>query len=408
MRETAPLKYVFKFDGQVLYISASARLKYFQPRARKDKSLFESLCRKDGGVALYEFLAGRTGKGRPEHFVLSERDAWFVEFGTRRSLDDLDGVRRAKKLPLTPGPFRGEVDAVSFESSEFKDDAVSRQSEFRDLVRDLAGIRVYRDGFGIRVGEDWLGLGKQQTEATSYYGLRPGNVLGFVAISAHDNPDLQETTSREGFQITPHFENFFALLTEFVRFAGDAQSYFRRGVLSFLNEHRDWEAGITPEEPQSKVTQRIGDIAEKLFTEKAKVQKRTGSLTKATAGAAKRLRAVRNELDKQLVSDSPESCALESLEAELSAVWKEVAREEKLMEEISSALDEAAELRAMKEVLDRRWETFSEQMSSLYESISLGLTAEALSHEIHNIADRLARRSSILQRRWTGRLADPR
>ena len=407
VRETALLRYVFRFDGQVLDISGSVKLKYFQPRAKTDGPLFKSLCGKDGGKALFEFLANRRGKGRPEHFVLSEREGWFVEFGIRRSLEDLDGVRRVNKLAVSPGPFRGEVDAVSLDSSEFKDETVSGQSEFRSLVRDLAGIRVYRDGFGIRVGEDWLGLGKQQTEATSYYGLRPGNVLGFVAISARDNSNLAETTSREGFQVTPHYENFFALLTVFVRFAADTQAYFRRGVLTFLNEDRDRQAGVAPEEPHSAVTRRIGNIAGKLSSEKAKVQRRTGSLTKAAAGAASKLGAVRSELNKRLVQGSPESIALESLEVKLSAVSSEVAREEKMLEEISSALDEATELKAMKEVLDRRWETFNEQMSALYESVSLGLTAEVLSHEINNIADRLARRSSTLLREMDRRVPRP-
>ena len=402
VRETAPLKYVFEFDGQVLDISGRARLKYFQPRAKNDITLFRSLCQKDNGRALHEFLASGTGKGRPEHFVLSEREGWFIEFRVRRSLDDLDGVRRLNKLAVNPGPFRGEVDAVSLERSEFKDDAVSRYSEYRDLVRELAGIRVYRDGFGIRVGEDWLGLGKQQTEATSYYGLRPGNVMGFVAISARDNPHLVETTSREGFLVTPHYENLFALLTEFIRFAGDAQAYFRRGVLSFLNEHRDQEAGVAPEEPHSAVTRRIDDIAGNLSSKRAQVWRRTGSLTKVVAGAAKKLGTVRSELNKSLVAGSPESTALENLEAELSAVSDEVAREEKLLGDISSALDEATELTAMKEVLDRRWETFNEQVSAMYESISLGLTAEVLSHEIHNIADRLAGKSSALLRKMNG------
>ena len=402
VRDTALMRYMFKFDGQVLTISGSARLKYFQPRAKADETLFRSLCGVDRGDALFDSLSSRTGKGRPERFVLSKRDEWFVEFGTRRSLDDLDGVRRIKKLAVSPGPFRGEVDSVSLESAEFKDDAVSRHSEYRNLVRELAGIRVYRDGFGIRVGEDWLGLGKQQTEATSFYGLRPGNVLGFVAISARDNPDLVETTSREGFQVTPHYESFFALLTEFVRFAGDAQAYFRRGVLSFLNEHRDRQVGVLPEEPHSAVTRRIDDIAGRLSSERAKVRRRTGSLTKAAAGAAIKLGAVRSGLDERLVAGSPESSALESLEVELSAVSSEVAREEKLLEEVSSALDEAKELRTMKDVLDRRWETLNEQMSAMYESISLGLTAEALSHEIHNIADRIARKSSVLQRAMDG------
>ena len=67
-----------------------------------------------------------------------------------------------------------------------------------------------------------------------------------------------------------------------------------------------------------------------------------------------------------------------------------------MLEEISTTLDQATELQSMKEVLDRRWETMNEQMSALYESISLGLTAEALSHEIHNIASRLASKSSTL------------
>ena len=257
---------------------------------------------------------------------------------------------------------------------------------------------MYRDGFGIRVGEDWLGLGRQWTGAKSYYGLRPGNVLGFVAISARDNPDLVETTSREGFQVTPHYENFFALLTEFVGFAGDTQGYLRRGVLSFLNEHRDRNAGVAPEDPHSAVTQRIDDIAAKLSSEKRRVQRHTGSLGKATTGAAKTLGNVRNELGKRLDGSSPASKALENLEQELSVVSIEAAKKEKMLEEVSAALDHASDLRAMRAVLDRRWETLNAQVSALYESISLGLTAEALSHEIHNIADRLARKSTALLR----------
>lgn len=313
VRETALLKYVFEFDGRALRISGVARLRYFQPRSKADQMLFNSLCRRDDGRALYEFLAGKTGKGRPEHFVLSKGKGWFVEFGTKRLLDNLDRVRRIQGSAVDPGPFHGEVDNVSLDSSDLKDDVVGRQSEYRRLVRDLAGIRVYRDGFGIRVGEDWLGLGRQWTGATSYYGLRPGNVLGFVAISARHNRKLVETTSREGFQVTPHYENFFALLTEFVRFAGDTQEYLRRGVVSFLNEHRDRNAGVVPDDPHSAVTQRIDDIAGKLSSEKRKVQRHTGSLGEATKGAAKTLGNVRYELGKRLDEDSATSKALESL-----------------------------------------------------------------------------------------------
>ena len=398
VRETALLKYLFEFDGQELRISGLARLRYFQPRNKTDQMLFNSLCRRDNGQAIYEFLAGKTGKGRPDNFVLSKKKGWFFEFGTKRLLDDLDRVRRIQDSAVDPGPFHGEVDHVSLDQSDFKDEVMGRLSEYRRLVRDLAGIRVYRDGFGIRVGEDWLGLGRQWTGATSYYGLRPGNVLGFVAISARNNRDLVETTSREGFQVTPHYENFIALLTEFVRFAGDTQEFLRRGVNDFLNEHRDRNAGVAPEDPHSAVTQRIDDIAGKLSSEKRKVQRHTGSLDKATKGATKTLDTVRNELGNRLDKDSPASKALENLEQEISVVSIEAARKEKLLEQVSTTLDHASELKAMRAVLDRRWETLNTQVSALYESISLGLTAEALSHEIHNIADRLARKSTALLR----------
>ena len=397
VRETALLKYAFEFDGEVFCISGLARLNYLQPNDRRDRHLLNQLCRSDRGKALYEFLASTTGKPS-SHLEFSERPEWFVEFSTKRSLDDLDGVRRADGSAVSPGPFRGEVDVVSLDSSDFKNDVIDRQSDYRRLVRDLAGIRVYRDGFGIRVGEDWLGLGKQWTRGSSYYGLRPANVLGYVAISARYNPDLVETTSREGFQVTSHYENFSSLLSEFVRFAGRFQGYLRRGVLQFLNEHRDRHEGIEPEDAHSRITQRIGHIAGQLSAEKHKVRSHAGSLRKATAKASKTLGRVRSELGQSILGGSAVSSALERLEGEIMIVSTAAANAEKMLNEVSAVLDQASELESMREVLDRRWERFHDEVSALYESISLGLTAEALSHEIHNIADRLARRSAALLR----------
>lgn len=38
--------------------------------------------------------------------------------------------------------------------------AFARIKEFRGLVKILAGVRVYRDGFGVRVDRDFVKLGK--------------------------------------------------------------------------------------------------------------------------------------------------------------------------------------------------------------------------------------------------------
>lgn len=397
VRETALIKYSFGFDGKVFLISGAARLNYLQPNSRDDQRLLHHLCREDRGEALYEFLNDASGN-KPSYFRFSERPDWFVEFGTHRALDDLDRVRRSDRMAINPGPFRGEVDVVSLDSSEFQSDVISRQSDYRRFVRELAGIRVYRDGFGIRVGEDWLELGKQWTRGSSYYGLRPANVLGYVEITARHNPNLVETTSREGFLYNPHYENFVRLLFEFVRFAGISQEYLRRGVLQFLNEHRDRRAGVEPEDSHSDITKRIGDVAEQLAAEKKKVEQNSGSLRREAAKASKTLRQARDKLGDTVVRGNAKPSIIARLEKEIAMVYTAAENADRMLEEVSNALDRASELNTMREVLDRRWETFHDEVSAFHESISLGLTAEVLSHEIHNIADRLAEKSAALLR----------
>ena len=397
IRETALLRYAFEFDGEWFQISGLARLNYLQPSRKDDQRLFRSLCRRDGGEALYQFLASKAKGRRPSPFTLSDRPGWFVEFGMQRKLEDLGGVRRVDKSVANPGPFHGEVDAVSLDSAEFKNDVFKRQSDYRRLVRDLAGIRVYRDGFGIRVGGDWLGLGKQWTGGRSYYGLRPANVLGYVAIGARENAVLAETTSREGFQVTPHYQNFVDLLSEFVRFAGDAQGYLRRGVLQFLNENRDREVGVEPEDPHSKITHRIDGIADTLASERSRVQSHAASLRTVATRASESLKQVQETVDRASTG-RPFPGIPKDLEEQLELASVEAAKAEKVLNEVTVILEGASELKAMRKVLDRRWEMLKDEVSALYQSVSLGLTAEVLAHEINNIADGLARRSSALLR----------
>lgn len=423
LRETAQLHYRFDFDGERLQVRGFGRLNYFRPGSKKQRDALAELVKKDKGEALFEFLAARKGKGRPPRLCRSDREGWFVEFGTARALDDLPAARREEpeepegqeqlelepdqefdqdrmqgqeqRKPINPGPFRGEVDAVSLESADAREADLGSLSEYRQLVGDHAGIRVYRDGFGIRVGEDWLGLGRQWTGGSSYYGLRPGNVLGFVAISARENPDLVETTSREGFQETPHFENFFGLLSEFVRFAGDAQDFLRRGTVDFVKQQQDCEAGVGPAVDHSTITGRIGQVAGRLSAHEQRVKQQVGSLREATVGAAKTLEHVRGELGQIAPEDGRVSRAIVELEREIE---KASQAEEQIRKQVAEALTLASELRATQEVLDRRWGTLNEHVAALYESVSLGLTAEMLSHEINNIADRLAQKSAAMLR----------
>jgi len=396
LRETALLRYRFEFDGEVFRVRGMAQLAYLQPSKKEDQDLLRSLCRADEGKSLFEYLDEKAGKRRPAIFRRSETTGWFVEFGTERKLIDIDKVRVVDREPANPGPFRGEVDSVSLELTDSLSHVMDKQSDYRRLVRDLSGVRVYRDGFGIRVGEDWLGLGKQWTRGTSYYGLRPGNVLGYVALTAADNRALIETTSREGFQATPHYENFFDLLKEFVRFSADAQEFLRRGVLAYLNDHRDRSSDVEPTEGVPEITRRIDDVAQQLSADHEKLEGQADRLRRTAEKTTATLKEIRGSLQKAPDTDGKVSEALARLDAALAEADEFRTSAKAHLDEFGTALRKVSELQSLKQALERRWNALNDEVEALYESVSLGLTAEALSHEVHNIADGLARRSSNL------------
>lgn len=73
---------------------------------------------------------------------------------------------------------------------------------------------------------------------------------------------------------------------------------------------------------------------------------------------------------------------------------------EPLIEEAQNVigqLPDFAALRDMGQVLEDRADGLRRQMDDMYETIALGITAEALSHEVFNVADQLAQRTKTVQ-----------
>ena len=95
-----------------------------------------------------------------------------------------------------PGNFSGEIEDYDLRGSETIEAVFDNLSQFKTIVKNQVGIRVFRDGFGIKPfginGEDWLNLSGGQTSGRSFYGLRPNNVIGFVSISAKENNQLKK------------------------------------------------------------------------------------------------------------------------------------------------------------------------------------------------------------------------
>ena len=149
----------------------------------------------------------------------------------------------------------------------------------------MASVRVYRDGFGIRVPSDFLKLAKDWTSGGSWYGLKPENTIGFIAITARDNPSLLEATDREGFIRTPAYENFEVMLARFVRFTGETLEFGRRQTIAFCDKYLQEQAGVPADMRPEELAQRIGVQLGRVM----KAQSRLGDMTAQVASCGEEI-----------------------------------------------------------------------------------------------------------------------
>ncbi|MEZ4370545.1 MAG: sensor histidine kinase [Polyangiaceae bacterium] len=375
MRGAADSAFRLVFDGERLTLSGKVKLRALTPAESTRRNTFQTECEADGGAKLFEYLA----KGIPESRIRKSRSAaWFVEFAESYSLADLEDIELdAAQNPVSPGRFEGEVDAFSLAASRVKEQELFEASaDYKNYVKTLAGVRVYRDGFGIRVDRDFLNLSQQQTTGRSWYGLRPGNTIGFISISARDNPQLVETTDREGFKDTPAHRNFRLLLDKFVEFTARVLESARRRTTEYCDMHisseGDIEPGWTPEQTAAAIDTQLKGI-----------QKEVRKLR----GGRRTVRAAANALREQTVDKKLPRAVQESLE-----------RMEEALESTTDSLEALESVGTRFQVLRAQIDAFDERLARAYEVMSLGLTAEAFAHEVKHVVDGLQRRSSSVLR----------
>lgn len=395
VRNIAPLRYDINFDGTTFTVTGRARLNFFCPPNREAAKDFALIAEGDNGHAFYEYLSQQ--KHAQTVNLKRARDSnWFVAFSWERKLEDVDGVERQagpESEIANPGPFLGEVDSFELSNTAFDRQSIfDRLSEFREHIKTCSGIRVFRDGFAIRVDHDWLKLGTQWTSAPSYYGLKPNNTLGYIALSARDNMDLEETTNREEFKDTPFYRNFYALLMEFKGFTERTQEFLGRSWGAFRDRRSEQLANVDARKT-------VEDIAKAIsvgLTGASQQQAQLDSFRDRIQSSMKRASRVSTQLARASeVSPTLRQDITEALH-ELNPLLVEA---QKAIGETSKFLGYLGSVREMGYVLDRRVDALREQMDNMYEAVALGLTAEALSHEVFNIADQLASRTKKAQNR---------
>ncbi len=390
LRNFAQLRYRLEFKDGSLNVFGRARLTYMRPEAADpgEKAKFRELVELDEGKAFFQYLNSK--KRAPDfRLELNQANGWFVSFGKTIILDQVDKIARIDGKVADPGPFSGEIDFFSLSTESSAEQDIYTIGDYRDTIEKHSGIKVYRDGFGIRVSNDWLNLGRQWTKARSYYTLKPQNTLGYIAISARENGQLQEKTDREGFTDNAYYQNFLTLLKEFVDFSADVQEFLRRGYNDFRKAREKKEANVAEEITPEALSLRLGATLGRAGQYRYRVQEAGRKLKDTITEADELLKELGT--DGEIPTSGRVTALVGKLRDEASGAAKEVVDAQKYLEEASSMGDAGKVLAG--EITELR-----EQIRQVYEVISLGLTAEALSHEINNVISQLSERTTKLSR----------
>ena len=386
---TAPVTYTFKFDGDELAVTGSFTTDFLRPPQKPEEiSVFNRLIATDNGYAFAEWVSGGRQRSNLTLGVTSGNDQYFILSSAKFKLSELKNVEMNGSEPVNPGPFNGEVSGISLNRDTTS--IFDRASEYKDFVRALVGIKVYRDGFGVRVDDDWLSLGSKWTSGASYYNLRPGNVTGYVNISAKNNSALEETTNREAFRDTPAYRNFYKLLTAWADYTGRVQEYIRRSYNDFKQAHLALQANVevrsTPEsliKQASAQIDQVSSLARKTADARnslQRIQQATDSLEKQKAST-----------DNTLFQDPELRMAVDRTVAQVTSARQEA---DELIKGLDALLSEQARLKAGIDLLSEQFNVVQSQIGDAWESVALGLSAESLAHEVQQISDGLRGRSA--------------
>ena len=122
----------------------------------------------------------------------------------------------------TCGPFSFDIRAwdISLDGTrEISDRYRLKRRSIRSAIRAHKGISVYRDGVLVlpksEDARDWLGLDLRRV---SHVGVRmsTNQIVGYVSITADENPDIEDTSDRERLASSQAVDDFQKILREIV------------------------------------------------------------------------------------------------------------------------------------------------------------------------------------------------
>lgn len=294
-----------------------------------------------------------------------------------------------------PGDFFGRIQEFSFQKNSKSEDWWSSLydtfDQYKSFIEPQKGIKIYRNGFAIRPyginSNDWLKLGASWTGGSSYYGLRPDNVVGYVSIDEGVNSYLKDKTDREGLIENDYSRVFFGLLDYFVKAVNREFENLRR----FYNDYRkEMEQDNQKVKSMSDAFKAIQEQA----TKGTEISESYNEVQKKFETIKKRVQKVVKSGKDNLFAQNEDSLSQQMLQ-EVSDLME---NSQSILSQANDVLKNSIYLNEALIVLKPKLDSLEENLKDMTELASLGLISEMVSHDIGQVADRMLGKSNEIEK----------
>ena len=370
----------------VLVATARFRKRLFtSQRGDKNKARTTAVFGKDGGAGFAKSLDtyGRLKPYRDKTIDLE--GPWFVEL--RRTIQWSDMQLDTGAALVDPGAFKGAFYFFHLDKLDGDDDNVGELDAAaaagvgidRQLLRDMTGISILRDGFRVRSQGDWLGLSQSMTSGSTY-GMRVDNTVGYFALTGEHNYKLIEKSDREGFVEDTAYRGFMQIAKQCRVFANETLEQVRRALDDYykkLMSSPDAPAAAGPVGGSFKAVESGLKSAEDARAEAVRI---TGELQADLEG-----------LERDAATGGP---AGDAAGRALSVANRAVAAMHSVQTKLTDGAQAGANLVRLRQEFDEK----DEQTIALFESAAVGLSARGLAHELRTHLTEIRQRASAIEK----------
>ncbi len=363
----ASAKFVIEYgNGSLKFKAWFAKTLFRGQSGQSNKLQYEKLLSPENITLALDYFAKRPRLGdRKFKPLLGEPGGWLCSVEDEIAWTD---IARDPKLPgaIDPGPFVAEIHYVLF--NEPTKQSLQAAGIPVEMLQEMTSIGVFRDGFRVRMDDDWLEISKGVTSG-GFFQLRPKNVIGFFEISNEHNPLLVEKSDREGFVDNAASRGFILLASRARKMANDsldairtAYDDYKKSVANVTSDAKD----VSDESAKETIRTKHSATSESLKLAKRRSQSILESL-----------KSVGAEIATQ--SKLPGSAAMANVAGDLSDIANRLSEFQHLLDDAGTLV--AQGMGAAEQVISSH-EQLSDHNLRLIDAAAVGLSARGLTHEI--------------------------